>query len=67
MLKVEVNSEFCKGCLYCVKFCPKHVFAQSEKQNAKGNKYVIAVKPDDCISCRMCADICPDAAITLYK
>ena len=67
MAKVEINSEFCKGCLFCVKFCPKNVLEAGDKTNEKGNKYVVAVRPDDCIGCKMCATICPDAAITLYK
>ena len=67
MMKVEVNSEICKSCLYCITFCPKKVLELSGKLNAKGYDYVIAARPEDCVGCKTCTDVCPDAAITLIK
>ncbi len=67
MIRVEINPEFCKGCLYCVHFCPKQVLAASGKVNSKGNEYVIAEKMEQCIGCKTCTDVCPDAAITLIR
>lgn len=66
MPKVEIRSESCKSCGYCVKFCPKKVLAVGDRVNSKGYEYVKSVN-DDCIACKMCAVICPDAAIEVYK
>lgn len=66
MPKLEINSESCKSCGYCVNFCPKKVLAAGSKVNSKGYEYVTAVT-DECIGCRMCAVICPDAAIEVFR
>jgi 2-oxoglutarate ferredoxin oxidoreductase subunit delta len=65
--KVEVYSEACKSCLYCVNTCPKKVLGTTDAVNSKGYQYVVPVNPDDCIGCAMCATICPDAAISVYR
>lgn len=67
MAKVEIRSESCKSCQYCIKFCPKGVLAVGKKVNAKGYEYVVPVKMDACIGCSICARMCPDAAIEVYK
>jgi len=68
MPKMTVNSERCKGCGLCISACPKKIV---EIQNASRNKkgYYFAVCTDDsaCISCAMCAMMCPDCAITVNK
>lgn len=67
LAKVEIVSERCKSCGYCIKFCPKGVLALGDKVNSKGYEYVVPVKPDDCIGCCICARVCPDGAIEIYK
>ena len=67
MAKVEIRSERCKSCLYCIKFCPKDVLAVGENVNSKGYEYVVPVNMDACIGCAMCARICPDGAIDVYR
>lgn len=67
MGKVTVNKESCKSCGYCVKFCPKGVLAIGQEVNMKGYQYAVPERPDQCIGCKMCAIICPDAAIEVYK
>jgi 2-oxoglutarate ferredoxin oxidoreductase subunit delta len=47
--------------------CPKKVLGFGDAVNSKGYKYVISVEPDECIGCMMCAQICPMAAIDIYK
>ncbi len=65
--KVEINTEACKSCLYCVNTCPKKVLGTTGSVNSKGYEYVDVVNPDACIGCAMCAAICPDAVITVYR
>ncbi len=65
--KVEINTEACKSCLYCVSVCPKKVLDITEAVNSKGYQYVVPVNAEECIGCAMCATICPDAAITVYR
>lgn len=67
MAKIEVVSERCKSCGYCIKFCPKGVLAAGSKVNSKGYEYVAPVNMDACTGCCMCARICPDGAIEVYK
>lgn len=65
--KVEINTEACKSCQYCVISCPKHVLAVGETVNSKGYPFVVVASPEDCIGCAMCAQICPDAAIEVWR
>lgn len=67
MASVEIRKESCKSCGYCVKYCPKGVPTIGKEVNRKGYQYVVAEKMEQCIGCKMCANICPDAAIEVYK
>ena len=65
--KVEVYAEACKSCLYCVNTCPKKVLGTSTAFNSKGYQYVVPLNPEAGIGCGLCATICPDAAISVYR
>ena len=67
MPKVEVLKELCKSCLYCMQVCPKKVLGLGKEVNTKGYQYMVPVKPDECTGCTLCATMCPDAAIEVYK
>ena len=67
MAKVEIRAESCKGCGYCVKFCPKRVLEVGEHVNAKGYPYVVVKNQEACVACLSCALMCPEAAIEIYK
>ncbi|MDD5823110.1 MAG: ferredoxin family protein [Firmicutes bacterium] len=66
MARVEIVSELCKSCGYCIKFCPKKVLDYGKKVNSKGYEYVEAVN-DGCVACCSCARMCPAGAINVYK
>lgn len=61
--EVRVISERCKGCGFCVEYCPRDVLAMSEAFNRKGYHFPEAVKPEACIDCGLCELICPDFAV----
>ncbi|MFN8178845.1 MAG: 4Fe-4S dicluster domain-containing protein [bacterium] len=59
---VLIRVERCKGCQFCVEFCPQHVLRLSTDFNAKGYHYPIVVK-NECILCSLCLSLCPEYAI----
>ncbi|WP_371371092.1 ferredoxin family protein [Sporomusa aerivorans] len=58
---VDVNTKWCKSCGICVAYCPKKVFALTEK------KKLIIEKAEECVACKMCEYRCPDLAITITR
>ena len=59
----HILDDWCKGCGFCVEFCPKKVLVLSDRFNSKGFHPPEAVKPDDCTGCHICQMICPEFAI----
>jgi 2-oxoglutarate ferredoxin oxidoreductase subunit delta len=60
---VKVIIERCKGCSFCVEYCPRDVLAISKKFNKKGYHYPEVVAEGLCVDCNLCEDICPEFAI----
>ncbi len=60
---IEIIEERCKGCGFCVEFCPRHVLVMSEKTNAKGYHPPKVTEDTYCINCGLCMLLCPDFAI----
>ena len=67
MSKVVINAEFCKACGLCLTACKKDVLDYGKKTNSLGYYTVEPKAEENCISCRMCAIMCPEAAIEIYK
>jgi 2-oxoglutarate ferredoxin oxidoreductase subunit delta len=61
--QVCIFEDRCKGCGFCVEFCPKHVLAMSEEFNRRGYHPPKVVKSGECVNCNLCEMICPDFAI----
>jgi 2-oxoglutarate ferredoxin oxidoreductase subunit delta len=61
--KVFISPERCKGCGYCVAFCPSHVLALATTFNRKGYHPPEVVDADACSGCDLCGMYCPDFAI----
>jgi 2-oxoglutarate ferredoxin oxidoreductase subunit delta len=61
--KVHVMSERCKGCRYCIKYCPREVLELSNELNAKGYHFPQVKDEDACLNCGLCEIICPEFAI----
>jgi len=60
---LQIEWELCKGCGYCVEFCPNDALALSPEFNAKGYHPPIVANEDACTGRGLCAAICPDFAI----
>lgn len=60
---VFVRAEVCKGCSFCIDFCPTKALDFSREFNAKGYHYPILGRQEDCTGCDMCGLMCPDFAI----
>lgn len=60
---VAIKNERCKGCAFCVEFCPPKVLALSPVYNAKGYHPPHLIDPDKCTGCDLCGMYCPDFAI----
>jgi len=39
----------------------------TDRINAKGMPFAECVRPGDCVGCRACATVCPEAAIELFE
>ena len=65
--KVSIADKFCKGCGYCIKYCPKKVLTAEDGLNAKGYVKVKVANQGECIGCLQCSTVCPEAAITVQK
>jgi len=61
--ELHIIWERCKGCGFCVEYCPKEVLELSTEFNAKGYHPPVAVKEEDCINCGLCEELCPEFAI----
>ena len=65
--KVHIIADRCKGCEFCVAFCPTKVLVMSEEFNKKGYHPLRVDKPEACSNCNLCALYCPEFCIWATK
>ena len=61
--RVTVLEERCKGCIYCVEFCPTKTLARSQRINSKGYHPPDVAAQELCVACRACLVQCDTGAI----
>ncbi len=61
--RLEIDAERCKGCAFCVEFCPKDTLEMSDEFNSKGYHPPVVARPETCTYCDMCEMVCPEFAI----
>lgn len=65
--EVNIIPNRCKGCNFCIEFCPVNVLESSDSFNEKGYRPPKPAHPEKCIGCNMCELICPEFAIYVTK
>jgi len=61
--EVHIIMNRCKGCGYCIEFCPRNVLDTSEELNERGVHPPKVIDENRCTICGFCAVICPDFAV----
>lgn len=64
---IKIDQELCKGCLVCIEFCTKAGMALNQKVNAAGYIPVSPVNNSECNGCGICALVCAEVAIEVYR
>lgn len=65
--EIHIIKNRCKGCGFCIHFCPKKVLGESDEINARGVHPPRIVNEKDCIICNFCMAVCPDFAIFVKR
>ena len=65
--RVTIYEDICNGCGLCTTACPKKILVMGSHMNSKGYHPVTIIDQSLCISCAMCARMCPDCAIKVEK
>jgi 2-oxoglutarate ferredoxin oxidoreductase subunit delta len=61
--EIHLLKDQCKGCGYCIEYCPRQVLEESKEINARGVHPPKVVDNSKCIMCSFCTAVCPDFAI----
>jgi 2-oxoglutarate ferredoxin oxidoreductase subunit delta len=67
--RITIDDARCKGCALCVTACQHNLIRMAEERlNARGYHPAIYADPAEaCTGCTLCAVICPDACITVFR
>jgi len=64
---IVVDENLCKACELCVESCPQHVIALDMDTITPRGYHPAYLFKDGCTGCGICAIVCPEAAITVYR
>ena len=61
--EIHIDKNRCKGCAFCVEYCPRDILELSDDFNVKGYHPPYVKNEDECCYCQLCETICPEFAI----
>jgi len=61
--EIHIIKNQCKGCGFCIQFCPQNVLEESEEINERGFHPPRVIDENRCVLCSFCTSVCPDFAI----
>jgi 2-oxoglutarate ferredoxin oxidoreductase subunit delta len=65
---IEIKTEWCKSCGACVSACTRKLIIIGDKINSQGYNFPVLLDPDGkCNGCALCAEMCPDVIIEVYR
>ena len=64
---VHLIKDRCKGCEFCIEFCPQSILELSDEFNTKGYHPPRVIDQDGCFGCKLCELICPEFAIFINE
>ena len=67
LVKIYIKKDLCKGCTFCIDFCPPKVLEISIEFNKKGYHHPVVKFQEKCSGCNLCTMLCPDFAIWTSK
>ncbi len=68
--EIHVLKDRCKGCEFCVTFCPREILELSDEFNEKGYhppRLREGVTSLHCSGCKFCEIVCPEFAIFVVE
>lgn len=60
----KIDYQKCVGSLECYDICPLNVYDAEE--TTEGKRAIVA-RPEDCLECKDCIEVCPTDAIKLVE
>ncbi|MDR1908626.1 MAG: 4Fe-4S binding protein [Spirochaetaceae bacterium] len=64
--RIEIDQELCKGCYLCVRACPADALEAGAAPNSTGSVPAVFARPERCVVCAGCYEVCPDLAIRVF-
>lgn len=64
---IKINRDLCKECHLCIHVCKQEQIIPSKEYNAKGYRPVTFCDTGRCTGCALCATMCPEIAIEVYR
>jgi 2-oxoglutarate ferredoxin oxidoreductase subunit delta len=64
---IVVDENLCKACELCVHSCPVHVIELNNDIITHRGFHPAYLAKEGCTGCGICAIVCPEAAITVYR